>query len=306
MRLECGNNFDDCYDSRFDIGMEINIGKSFIIRLVYRYIILFINLYKLKYITMETKEALEAEKLRIEIAQLKEPYWKKPGTMISTATVIITAIIGFSSYFVKVNQENVSKIKELELKIKENAGLSQKIEVENLNLQKTQIEIEARENRTRYEQSKQELIQVGKEIDKKSKALDAVRVELGAAKDKYAQNKQMLDKQIADKSRALNALSLDLVNSKNTYNQYKEKVKNVVKYMADYGPEYARGVLSSPSGKLKISEIAAMPVMEERIKEIDKFSMNIVRQTFVRYISKKEGELEILSQPATQLNSFQH
>ena len=61
-----------------------------------------------------TKEELEKQKLKVEIEQFQKPFWKNPTLIISFLTVIISATIGFSSYFTKVNQDNITKIEELQ------------------------------------------------------------------------------------------------------------------------------------------------------------------------------------------------
>mgnify|MGYP000362295561 FL=1 len=95
-----------------------------------------------------TKEELEKQKLKVEIEQFQKPFWKNPTLIISFLTVIISATIGFSSYFTKVNQDNITKIEELQELTKKQEALERKIELQNLNLQKTQIENRAKQLQT--------------------------------------------------------------------------------------------------------------------------------------------------------------
>ena len=214
---------------------------------------------------MSTKEEFEIEKIKLEIAQLNEPFWKKPNIMISVTTVLLTAIIGFSSYFAKVDQEHIAQIKALESKIKENKEASQKLELENLNIKNTHIQIQAEQYQKNYDESK---------------------IKLSA-----------MEKDIAIKSKNLANFITDLKKTKSSYNLYKEKVNNITQYMANYGVGYAKGVLSSNSGKLKINQIATLPTPDERVQEIERFTTNIINQTFAKYTTKKAGELALLDQP---------
>jgi DNA repair exonuclease SbcCD ATPase subunit len=175
-----------------------------------------------------------------------------------------------------VDQENVSKIKELEQKNRENEALQQKIKVENLNLQKTQIEIQAEENRSKAEQYSVRLIQVEKEFSLKNNELKTVN-----------------EKLIINASKLIDSAE-KLSNIKTDYAEYKEKVKKITEYMAGYGPGYAKGVLGTESGKSKMKEIAELPNANDRAREIEIFTMNIINQTFNKYTSKKNGELSLI------------
>ena len=107
-----------------------------------------------------TKEELEKQKLKVEIEQIRKPFWKNPTLIISFLTVIISATIGFSSYFTKVNQDNITKIEELQELTKKQEILERKIELQNLNLQKTQIENRAKQLQTNLDKINADLLKL--------------------------------------------------------------------------------------------------------------------------------------------------
>ncbi|MDA9303621.1 hypothetical protein N9Q03_00615 [Flavobacteriaceae bacterium] len=64
--------------------------------------------------------------------------------------------------------------------------------------------------------------------------------------------------------------------------------------MAGYGPGFAKGVLSSTSGKNKIKQITEIANKKIQAKEIEKFTNDIVSQTFRKYLTKKNNELRLI------------
>lgn len=210
-----------------------------------------------------TKEELEIEKLKVEINQLETPFWKKPTIVISFLTVVISALIGFSSYFKQVNQDNIAEIKELQGLVKEKEALDKKIELQNLNLQKTQIENEA--NRLKEE-------------------LDELIIEV-------QQQKTVLKL----KNEQLTHLTSEINKEKVMREEYIEKVSEITNYMADYGPAYASDIISSPSGQEKINQITKVESDVEQAKEIENFTNKVVRQTFKKYIQKKGDEIRLIN-----------
>jgi len=217
---------------------------------------------------MENKEQYEIEKIKIEIAQLKEPFWKKPNTLLSVVTIIITALIGFNSYFVKVNQENISKIEELEEQNKISKALQDKIILENHALEKTKMLLVAEDNERKYNASV-----------------------IALKNAEIALNK--VEHDIKSTSSKLNKVQENLLLEKEKYNKYQEKVKKVTEYMSGYGPGYANGIITSNQGKQKIRQISELDDKEEQIKQIADFTMKVVSQTFNKYTIVKSGHLEI-------------
>lgn len=209
-----------------------------------------------------TKEELEIQKLKVEINQLEKPFWKRPPIVISFLTVVISALIGFSSYFKQVNQDNIAEIEKLQGLVKEKEALDKKIELQNLNLQKTQIENDAKSLK---------------------KELDDLTFEV-------QQQKSILKL----KNEQLAQLKSDIVKEKTRREKYIKKVSEITKYMADYGPGYAKGIISSPSGQEKINQITKINSNVEQAKEIGNFTNNIVRQTFEKYIQKKGDEIRLI------------
>lgn len=122
-----------------------------------------------------TKEDYEIEKLKVEISILKKPFLKKPtsiSVLISAATVIVTAIIGFKTYFTEVNTENIAEIKRLENVVKINENLKNEIIYQKSQLSQKQVELEADYYQRKYEDykvktdnQKEELLKVKHETD---------------------------------------------------------------------------------------------------------------------------------------------
>lgn len=217
---------------------------------------------------MNSREEFEIEKIKLEIAQMKAPFWKKSNILISVATILVSVIIGFSSYFASVDQKNVALIEDLKSKIKENETIRQRIEVENLNLQKTKFQANAEELEKKYNEAQAKLDAIEKEIKSRNTDLTVAKKDLLAART-------------------------DLSTAKKDYVNYKKKVEDITTYMHDYGIGYAEGILKSESGRKAMEKIARLPDNEERKKEIESFAIQIVRQTFDKYTSKKSGELEL-------------
>ncbi|MDA8850171.1 hypothetical protein N9J10_01585 [Flavobacteriaceae bacterium] len=209
-----------------------------------------------------TKEELEKQKLKVEIEQIRKPFWKNPTLIISFLTVIISATIGFSSYFTKVNQDNITKIEELQELTKKQEALERKIELQNLNLQKTQIENRAKQLQTNL--------------------------------DKINANLMKLESSLLIKNQKLSKLTTNLEKEKKRNKNYFETVEKITLYMADYGPGYAKGVLSSTSGKNKIKQITEIANKKIQAKEIEKFTNDIVSQTFRKYLTKKNNEIRLI------------
>lgn len=208
------------------------------------------------------KEDLEKQKLQVEIDQLNRPFWKNPTIVISSVTVILSALIGFSSYFNQVDQDNVEKIKELKELIQKQEAVERKIELQNLQLQKTQIENEAKE-------LEQQLLILAEEVEQKKAILQT-------------------------KNNALAKLKLQLAEEKIRSKTYLEKVSQVTAYMADYGPGYAKGLLSSTSGVAKIKEITNLDDPSKQAEEIENFTLSIVNKTFKKYLQKKGDEIRLI------------
>lgn len=209
-----------------------------------------------------TKEELEIEKLKVEINQLEKPFWKKPAIVISFLTVVISALIGFSSYFKQVNQDNIAEIEKLQGLVKEKEALDRKIELQNLNLQKTQVENDAK-------RLKDELDELITEVQQQKAILQSKNVQLGQLKSQIKTEKARRE-------------------------EYIEKVSEITQYMADYGPGYAKDLISSPSEQEKIYQITRVEPKQQQAKEIENFTNNIVEQTFKKYIEKKGDELQLI------------
>ena len=127
---------------------------------------------------MSSLQELQQQKLIEEIRLLREPFWKKPSyltVVISALTIIVTAAIGFSTYYHNKDELREAQIKNLEEKIKQ----SQQSE-ENARFQLQELESET--YRLRYEDfkdktaEKQELLRtISIELDKKNQDLKEVR-----------------------------------------------------------------------------------------------------------------------------------
>ncbi|MDA9303620.1 hypothetical protein N9Q03_00610 [Flavobacteriaceae bacterium] len=131
-----------------------------------------------------TKEELEKQKLKVEIEQFQKPFWKNPTLIISFLTVIISATIGFSSYFTKVNQDNITKIEELQELTKKQEALERKIELQNLNLQKTQLENRAKQLQTNLDKINADLLNLESSLIIKNQKLSKLTTNLEKEKKK--------------------------------------------------------------------------------------------------------------------------
>lgn len=131
-----------------------------------------------------TKEEIEKQKLKVEIEQFQKPFWKNPTLIISFLTVIISATIGFSSYFTKVNQDNITKIEELQELTKKQEALERKIELQNLNLQKTQLENRAKQLQTNLDKINADLLNLESSLIIKNQKLSKLTTNLEKEKKK--------------------------------------------------------------------------------------------------------------------------
>ncbi|WP_298516347.1 hypothetical protein [uncultured Kordia sp.] len=109
---------------------------------------------------MATKEELEILKLEEELKQLKAPFWKKPSylTIIGSGlTIIISAAIGFSSYYTKVDLDNKAKLEQLQNKIKESEKAAAVAKDETNKLKSETYKLRYEDYKNRVEDKKNEL-----------------------------------------------------------------------------------------------------------------------------------------------------
>lgn len=224
---------------------------------------------------------LQAEKLRIEINQLNEPFWRKSNVMVSVFTIILTAIIGFSSYFVSVDEANQRKITELEAKIEEDTKIQHEIELRTLGLEKTQMQQLADDNKKKYDESATRLVDIGTRINAKEKEITLKKQQIAGKEQTIAANKKKLE-----------YLNSELESARIHYNRYIREVKEVVSYMKDYGPSYGHGIVDSPNTVAVLQQVAATEGTENRIAAIKKFTNHVLDQTFSRYSQLKEMKLD--------------
>jgi len=206
------------------------------------------------------EEELKIKKLELEISELAKPSWKKPQyitTIVSVLTVLVTATIGFDRYFENVDQNHIQTIENLERTIMENKEQQHKSEISRVEYEIKMLEI-AKEN------SKEQNLILEKKIKESSTELQIAQSKLNVMESKLNKYSETLDKVFA----------------------------TIVKY-EKYSPNFARGVIDSPSGQNKIDEIIAISDNSTQRKEIASFAFNITNQANSRSSEKIREELSI-------------
>ncbi len=127
----------------------------------------------------ESKEDLEKQKLRQEIAELKRPSWKKPAFLSVMVAVIVPLIAAVISYFATRDSERDAEIKKLE---QLNEALVQKtFELNNLLLAVERDSLES------------EKIRIADSIEKINAKADQLQQRLRVLNTEYVRARRILD-----------------------------------------------------------------------------------------------------------------
>jgi len=215
-----------------------------------------------------TEESLKLKKLNLEIEELSRPYWQKPAYLtiiVSAITVIASVFIAFGQYYYqysqKVNQQNVKEIEDLRKKIGE-----QKEQQHNLELAKADYELlKAKYENKELNNSNSNLKE---EIKLEELKLEEVKKKVRLQKEKYSK-------------------------LKSEFNEFKNAVRATIEKYNKYSPNYARGVLRSPSGQKKIEQIVNIENKNTQKKEIESFAFGIMAQTNRQSTQKITDELNL-------------
>jgi hypothetical protein len=217
------------------------------------------------------EDQLRIKKLELEIIELSKPNWKKPSyltILVSVLTILISATIGFSQYFTKVDQENARKVEELEGKLNDNKEQQHKMEMATQKYETFLINTENEEIKKKNSEIKQYLID--------------------------NQNKLFITEQkIKDKQSELQNSNLKLQNVEKKFNGYQHLVSNTINKYNEYSPGYAKGIIDSPSGQEKIKEIIGLKDVENQKYEIERFAYGVMNQTHIKSTEKITSELGI-------------
>jgi len=208
------------------------------------------------------KTSLEEKKLLLEIRELEKPFWQKPAYLtiiISSLTVIISAGIGFSAYYTKVDEANLKTIDD------------QKKTIEDLKDQQHYTEL-----------AKREL-----EITQKGLEMERIDVQKSEAEEHLKQSETRLK----TKDAQLHTIEAQISQSQSRYLAYKDSVKNVVTYISQYGPGYAKGLIESPSGQDAINDIMDIEDKRAQKAEIERFAYRVSEQAFIKTENRKSQDL---------------
>lgn len=199
-----------------------------------------------------SEEELRIQKLQIEIKELSKSNWRKPAGLtiiISAITVTTSAYFGFAQYFKQVDQDNITKIENLEReqdKVKAERR-SAEIEKHNAEIAKSNYELLLQQNETRDIANKLKLIH--EQFREKEKQLSNLKKELNGIKS----------------------------------------VEEAVNKYNDYILGYAQGIIRSPSGQNKMESILGLENDQDKKMEIEKFAFNVTQQAHLKTMEEILG-----------------
>lgn len=211
-----------------------------------------------------TEQELKIRKLELEIADLSTPRWKRPAYLtiiVSAITIIVSAIIGFSNYFSRVDDERAKQITDLQSTIErlederhfneissKNIELNRlKEQIKSLDAQKLKIEIEIQDSKLALILSNQEL----------------------------AQSRQRL------------------ADVKKEHEEYVENVTSILSKYKELAPKHGNRLISSASGQAKIKQIMMITDPNVQRVEIGKFAYGITNQTYSETLQEIKSELKL-------------
>lgn len=215
------------------------------------------------------EDQLRIKKLELEIAELTKPNWQKPSyltILVSVLTILISATIGFSQYFTKVNQENVRKVEELENKLAENKDQQHKLEI-------ARFKYETLMAKNENEEIMKKTVILNQEITENQKKLSITESEI--------QKKQI----------EIQSAKVKLKNLEKTYTNFKHLVSVTIRKYKEYSPGYANGIINSQSGQAKINEIVQLKNTDNQRIEISRFAFGIMNQTYTKSTEQILSEL---------------
>jgi hypothetical protein len=218
-----------------------------------------------------TKEELEQRKLQLEIEKLKLPFWKNPAYL----TILVTIIVGFSSYYIATDKEKKHQIDDLTKK-------NDILEKQQNELERTKVELTADHFQRMSEDLKYKNEEIEKNIQLKELKLITLENNFTAAKKDFANFQVKLNQQEKEYNR-----------TKAEYENYKQRVKSVIDEVATYGPGYANGLIRSPAGQEQINYIISLSDKNLMKTEIGRFAFGISNQAFDQSLAKKTINLDI-------------
>lgn len=218
-----------------------------------------------------SKEEIEIKKLELEVKKLKQPMYKNPAYL----TIIVSIILGLSSYFVLTDQAKAEQIVRLKA---ENENLEDQKEA----LEKTRIELKADHYQRQYEDFKFKTEEIAREIQLKE-------MKLISYSDKVEQQEILY----SEFKKKLNKVQTEYAATKEEYERYKERVREVIDEVGEYGPNYAKGLIKSPSGQQQIQFIISQNEQALIKSEIERFAFGISKQAFDQSLVKKKLDLNI-------------
>jgi hypothetical protein len=218
-----------------------------------------------------TKEELEIKKLELEVDKLKQPFFKNPAHL----SILVTIILGFSSYYIATDKAKEKQIKEL---TEQNAILYEK----QTSLEKTKVELRADHFQRQFEEFKSKKEEVEQSIQLKEIQFMRLSDKLEEAEREYN-----------DYKIKLNQVQNQYVATKTEYEDYKKRVSIVIDEVADYGPDFAKGLIKSPEGQEKINFIISQNDKGFMKTEIERFAFGISNQAFDQSFARKKIDLRI-------------
>ena len=225
-----------------------------------------------------TKEEAELKKIELEIKRLKLPFWKNPAYL----TILVTLIIGFSSYYVTVGKAKRAQIADLRTEIEKLEQQKFSLEQQENSLERTKEELKADHYQRQYEYFKDKKEEIERSIQVKE--LRFINLE-----DKLKRSEVELTKvesSIQNQEKEYEQLKIQ-------YDDYKAKVNKVIEEVEDYSPSYANGLIRSPEGQSKINFIMSITDKNLMKTEIGRFAYGISNQAFDESIARKKLKLEI-------------
>jgi|GEM_PF-3093811 len=201
-----------------------------------------------------SEEELRIQKLQIEIKELSKSNWRKPSGLtiiISAITVTISAYFGFAQYFKQVDQDNITKIENLEREQDKVKAEKRNAEIEkhNAEIAKSDYELLIQQNEKRDIENELKLIR--EQFQKKENQLSRLKKELNGIKS----------------------------------------VEEAVNKYSEYILGYAQGIIRSPSGQNKVESIISIENDQDKKAEIENFAFNVTQQahskTMKQILTKK-------------------
>lgn len=218
-----------------------------------------------------TKEEIEIKKIALEIEKIKLPFWKNPAYL----TILVTIIIGFSSYYVATDNEKKKQIETLEAENK-------KLEQQQSSLQKTKVELNADYYQRKFEDYRSKKEEIERSIQLKEFRLIGLEDKLKESENKFVDFQTKLREQ----EKQFNETKIE-------YEELKKNVNLVIDEVAQYGPKYANGLIRSPEGQDKVTFIISLTDKNLMRTEIGRFAYGICNQAFDQSVAANRLKLNI-------------